>query len=212
MFRKFDIKKLRKAHPLPKGGKDIVVNRDELAVALAKTTVTIDKYRKGGMPVLNAGGPGTAYEFQLHDCWAWYHGLKASEIAQKTEIQEQMDLLRRNLIGDDYEDEMVSLSPIQRAQEYEAVRRYAETALIQGTLVRSAEITLLIEAVFGILRQQLLGLTDVMERRVGLSPEQSEAMEKVAKEVLTSLHVKMKNSNLVMLRGEEKPTKRRKAR
>lgn len=211
MFREFDIKKLMRKYRLPKGVKNIVVNRDELASGLNKSTVMIDRYRKGGMPVLTAGGSGTSYEFQLHDCWAWYHGMKDSEVAIKNEAQQTMDLLRRALVGGD-DDDAIALTPLQRAQEYEAMTKYQAAALMQGTLTRSAEMTMLLEGVFGILRRQILSLPDVMERRVGLSPEQSETMEIVAKETLASVHGALSKSNLAIVLGDEKPAKRRKAR
>ena len=203
MFREFDIDQLRKDHPLPKGGKDIVVNREDLADALNKSTVMIDKYRKGGMPVLSEGGSGKSYEFQLHDCWAWYHGYKASEITIKSEKQSQLDLLRQALHGDDFDSDVIELTPQQRKQEYEAQQQYAAAAIAQGQLVKSAEMTLLLESVFGVLRQQLLGLPDIMERRVGLSPEQAAVMEQVSKESISSIHQVLRGSNLALLRDEK---------
>ncbi|MCP4932724.1 MAG: terminase small subunit [bacterium] len=207
MFFEFDIDELKAVHPLPDGLVDQIVNRDELASGLDKSHVMIDRYRKGGMPVLSEGGNGRSYEFQLHDCWAWYHGMNAHRTAQKDETQQQMDLLRRALLGTDYDEDMLRLTPKQQAEEYEAQRRYAESALVQGTLVRVSEQVLLLTTVFGILRQQLLGLPDIMERQVGLTPDQAATMDMVAKDTLASIHDKLKNSNLAMLREDPQPAK-----
>ncbi len=207
MFFEFDIEELKAAHPLPVGLVDQIVNRDELASGLDKSHVMIDRYRKGGMPVLSEGGNGRSYEFQLHECWAWYHGMNAHRTAQKDETQQQMDLLRRSLLGTDHDEEMIRLTPKQQAEEYEAQRRYAESALLQGTLVRSSEQVLLLASVFGILRQQILGLPDIMERQVGLSPDQAATMDLVSKDTLASIHDKLKTSNLALRREDLQPAK-----
>jgi len=204
MFNDFDIDELKKQYPLPRGVVDVVYNRDEIASALDKSTPMIDRYRKGGMPVLTAGGSGKSYEFQLWDCWAWYHGMKAANVSLREQKIDQLSLLREALVGEDGSDDMLHLSPKQRSEEYEAARRYAETALAQGKLVRRSEMQMLLEGVFGIVRNRLLALPDIMERRVGLTPEQAETMEKVAKETISSLSEKLASSNLAVVIVEKK--------
>ncbi len=198
MFRDYDLLTLLKAHPLPKGVQDLVCNLSELARGLDKSEVMVARYRDGGMPVLTKGGAGKAYEFQLAHCWAWYHGMKAGEAALLDDRTAQLELLRMALVGEDGSNDMLKLTPKQRSAEYEAARRYSETAMAQGKLAYRSEMVLLLEGVFSVVRNQLVGLPDVMERRVGLSPEQSEAMEKIAKETVGAIATKLNDSNLVI--------------
>jgi len=199
MFYDYDLKLLKKKHPLPAGVNDFVCNMADLAIALDKSENTIAKYHKGGMPVLTQGGSGKSYEFQLADCWAWYHGFKDSEQVTKDSKQYQLELLRTELVGEDGSDNMLALSPKQRSEEYEAARRYAETALVQSKLVRKSEVSMLLEGIFNVVRHNLLGLPDIMERRVGLSAIQAEAMEKISKEMISSIANTLKESNLAVV-------------
>lgn len=196
MFFEYDIEQLKKVHPLPEGVVDVVYNREEIADALNKSAPMVDRYRKGGMPVLAAGGAGKSYQFQLSDCWAWFHGWKANLVVSEDQKTSQLSLLRHALVGDDGSEDMLALTPRQRREEYEAAKQYAETALAQGALIRRSEALMLVEGVFGVLRSQLVGMPDIMEREVGLTPEQSATMEKVAKELLASISDKLSKSNL----------------
>lgn len=50
--------------PLPAGVADAVLNKSQLARALAVSEPTIDRWVADGMPVLSAGTNGRSYEFQ----------------------------------------------------------------------------------------------------------------------------------------------------
>ena len=59
----------------------IKLNRSELAQHMGVTTVTIDTWRKNGMPVLQAGSRGVEWSFDLTAVIKWHVSQKVKEAA-----------------------------------------------------------------------------------------------------------------------------------
>jgi phage terminase Nu1 subunit (DNA packaging protein) len=60
---------------------EVRMNRTEIAEAMGVTMVTIDNWRKEGMPVLERGGPGKQWVFNLPDVVKWFGDRKAKQAA-----------------------------------------------------------------------------------------------------------------------------------
>lgn len=196
MFKDFDLDDIVARYPLPDGVTDDVVNREDLATALAKSANMIDAYRKGGMPVLSEGGNGKPYEFQLSHCWAWYHAWKGAEAERQKSRRENLDQLRLALLGDDTLDDTQLLSPREQKEQYDAERAYIATAMERRQVVRAAEMRLLLDGVFAMARKSFLEFPDRLERRLGLNAEQVEATIAESDAALARLRDAIEQSNL----------------
>src|SRR5688572_4390131 len=87
------------SYPLPNGVTDAVLNRDQLARALGVSLPTIDRWIGDGMPMLQDGRNGRAYQFQLSACWAWKCGRDAEDKAADDAAEDAIRQLRLALTG-----------------------------------------------------------------------------------------------------------------
>lgn len=213
MFKDFDLEALKKAHPLPKGQKDLLLNKQEIADFFEVSTNALSQWIKGGMPVHTEGSNGRNYQFSIHDCFAWFRGWKESQSDDLKTRQRQIAQLRLSLLGDDADEDMVSLSTRQQRESYEAAEQYIKTALLKRDLVRAAEVVMMLEGVFSVTRNFMLGLPDIMERQIGLTPDQAENMVKLCKQQVAAFRDQLGQSNLaIVLEAEPAATAKPKRR
>lgn len=175
----YDLNQLLEKFPLPDGVEDAIVNRAELAEALNKSANTIDDYRKKNMPMHTEGGNGTAYEFKLSECWAWYHGWKEREAEIGVQKKSAITQLRMALLNSDG-DELSSLSPNEQKAVYEAEKAYMDSAYNRGILIKRSDVIRGLETLFALFKQQYETLPDILERTVSLTPAEIDEVVKLA--------------------------------
>lgn len=155
---------------LPEGVEDAVLNRGELARALGKSEPTITAWIGEGMPVLKEGTNGSAYEFQLSDCWRWLKTRERTERDKADQAQRAIHQMRLALVGGDgFGDEERGLSQKERQQLYDTERSFDLTAMARGDLVKRSDVVAVLEEVFLIVRDGVISLPDRLEREAGLS-------------------------------------------
>ena len=175
-------------YPLPRGVEDAVVNRAQLADALAVSEPTIDRYRKDGMPVLAEGTNGQAYQFQLSDCWAWLQASKDERRAQDERAAHSIRQLRLEVVGGSVGDSEMALSPKERKDLYDVEFSYNKLAQARGDLVPLAEVAELLDHVLSTIRSTLTGLPDRLSRDAALTGRQAEQAVVVTDDVIAELH------------------------
>ena len=94
-----DVAVLVEQYPLPKTVDDVVLNRDDLAQAMGVSINTVSQWIGNGMPVLQEGGNGKAYELRLSQCWAWRQATQAAEERRSAEISKAVQAMRLELVG-----------------------------------------------------------------------------------------------------------------
>lgn len=178
---------------LPNGVSDAVLNRAQLARALAKSEPTIDRMIADGMPVLVEGTNGRSYEFQLSDCYRWMIERERSERARQAGADAAVDQMRLVLLGGNAadDDDERRLSPKQRQELYDAERAFMLVALQRRELVRRAEVTTAFERVFVIMRDGLTALPDRLEREAGITGKALDQAIAVCDAVLAETHRKV---------------------
>jgi phage terminase Nu1 subunit (DNA packaging protein) len=175
-------------YPLPRGIEDAVVNRAQLAEALAVSEPTIDRYRKDGMPVLVEGTNGQAYQFQLSECWAWLKGKDDERRAQDERARHSIRQLRLEVVGGTVGDSEMGLTPKERQAIYDVELSYNKLARERGDLVPLAEVTELLDHVLSTIRSTLTGLPDRLSRDAALTGRQAEQAVVVTDDVIAELH------------------------
>lgn len=175
-------------YPLPRGVADAVLNRAQLADALGLTEPTIDKMRKDGMPVLQEGSNGQAYQFQLSACFAWKRARETEKQETDARIADTIRQMRMELLGGDAGSSEMALSPKQRKELYEVDHAYNRLAEQRGELVPRAEVVALLNRIFEAVRATVNGMPDRLSRDAGLTGRQAEQAVAVADDLLTELH------------------------
>lgn len=175
-------------YPLPRGVEDAVVNRAQLADALAVSEPTIDRYRKDGMPVLVEGTNGQAYQFQLSDCWAWLQARTDEKKVLDERAAHSVRQLRLEVIGGTVGDSEMALTPKERQALYDVEFSYNRLARERGDLVPLAEVTELLDHVLSTIRSTLTGRPDRLSRDAALTGRQAEQAVVVTDDVLAEMH------------------------
>lgn len=167
----------KKKSILPDGVTDCEMNKSQLASAFGKSTVTIDDWISKGMPVKDRGTNGSAYTFQLSDCFRWYEDRKAVD-RQRTEAAESAARqMRLALVGDDGaegDDQFAELTPRERREIYETERQWMAAARDRGDLIRRDDAYDQLVALFEIIRDGLTALPDRLAREAALDGSQIE--------------------------------------
>jgi phage terminase Nu1 subunit (DNA packaging protein) len=175
-------------HPLPDGIADAVVNRAQLAEALAVSEPTIDRYRKDGMPVMQEGTNGQAYQFVLSECWAWVQERTADRKAHDARAQESVQQLRLQVLGGSLGESEMALTPKERGEIYAAEVNYTRLATERGQLIPRAEVTELLDHVLATVRSSVMGLPDRLSRDAGLTGRQAEQAVAVTDDLVAEIH------------------------
>ncbi|MBS8228416.1 DUF1441 family protein [Vannielia litorea] len=169
--------KTRALYPLPDGVEDVVVNRSQIARALAVSEPTITKWIGAGMPVLEEGGNGREYAFQLGDCYAWRMAREAEASAARGAAEAAASQLAMQFIGADEGDDLAGLSALEIERLSDAAYKRNRTAEQQGELVRAHRVRALFESMMVLMVNTLEALPDYAEREFGLTPEQVERLQ-----------------------------------
>lgn len=197
MLFEFDLEHALEAHPLPDEYPDVVMNKEQLFVAMGVSKPTIDNWVTKGMPVLDAGTNGKSYQFQLSHCWSWRAASKRHDEKTKSKadaVAQQMALQFLNL--DETEESMGGMTADQ-LEEYTRRESYYN-ALEEGRINRvlRKDVVEVMGLVFTIVREHLQTQPDVLEREIGLEPHQTTAVVRSNDALIVQLKSHLEQSSI----------------
>lgn len=181
-----------KDHPLP-DGKDMDMNMSELATVFGVSTNTVKSWltqADGRMPCVVRGGNGREYVLRLSWCYAW----REHQDALKKNRAQDLARLQGQLFGAAPEEADKGLSPKQVREVAEAKIKHAEAAKMLGTLTELEDSYRLFDQVFVKFRNSAMGMSDRLERELGLSAPQARQVDRAMEEMLTALMEEIEES------------------
>lgn len=184
-----ELEHLVKKYPLPEGAEDRVFNKEKLARAFGYESVKpIEKLLEEGMPVLERGSNGQAYQFQFSHCWAWWHARederRAIDEADRRTIQASMLALTGGETGDSID----GLTPKQKREVIETQVAYEQFRRTRGELIERAEVVEMTETLLGLVRDTLNAMPDRLEREANLDAGAVEASISICDDTMADLH------------------------
>lgn len=152
----------------------LIVNIDEFSELCGVTSETMRVYIKAldSDPawLIERGARGREYRIDAHAGLAWWQSLRAQEEAAEAGRQEQLQLLRADLLGEAAEGpDGLSLSGKQRREEYAAVLERIKLRRLMGELVDRAEIEERLSHAAVDCRRRLMQVPAEFAVRAGLS-------------------------------------------
>lgn len=180
--------------PLPEGVEDCIVNRTQLGRALNTSENSISKWLLKGLPCLTEGGNGREFEFQLSECYAWRRATQEAERAAKDRAEAAAAQLSLEFLNEDLTEGAAILSPREIREHAEADLKRNQAAAARGELVKRALVDRLFEDVLIAFRTQITTLVDFAEMEFGLSPDQSEIMQRRCDNALTTARLTLQDT------------------
>lgn len=166
-----EIKILTKRFPLPEDVKDVVMNREEIAVAMVTSTNTIGQWISQGMPVIQNGGNGKSYELQLSHCFAWRKAVIQAEDTRSEQVKEAQASMRLALVGGEDGDSLDALDPKQKREVIQSQMLLEEFKLTRNQLIKRGDVEELLDLTFSMVRDGLESAPDRVEREEAISPQ-----------------------------------------
>jgi len=182
-----EIQALIERYPLPAGVEDCIMTREELAEPFDVSTNTITAWISKGMPVLQEGGQGKAYELQLSACWAWRQAQKADENLQSEKVKRVQAALRLALVGGGAGDSIEALDPKTRKEILAVQMEQERFQRERNQLMRRDDVHDAFEIVFGIIRDRMNAAPDVIERKHALEPKLVQSMIDIFDDVVADV-------------------------
>lgn len=155
-------------HPLPEGVPDEVMNKEALALAFNTSLNTIDKWLTAGMPVLERGKNGQAYELQLSQCWAWKQARDDDSAKRSAAMNMAAQAMRLALVGGESGESIDALTPKQKREVIETQMAYEAFQKSRNELISRKDVTDLCEEIFSLIRDVLNAMPDRLEREADL--------------------------------------------
>lgn len=180
----FDLAQALAAHPLPEALPDAVVNRTELATAMDCSENTITKWLKKGLPVLQQGTNGQAYEFRLSHCYAWRLWDEGQEDARRRASEAAAAQWSMFFRGETEADGRPFKSAKDIKAESEAAMAQMAADEKRGALVRVQPMQALLEDLLIGFQNALVTLPDFAEREFALTPAQVATLEAWSRETI----------------------------
>jgi len=172
---------------LPPGVEDAVLNKARLGDALAVSITTLDRWIADGMPFVEGGTNGRAYQFRLSECYRWCRDKQRQRVAAKEAGDRAVAQMRLALLGGSMEDTERQLSPKERGELYEAERQWTRLAIERGDVIPKGKVTEVLEEVLSLVRSGVLAMPDRLEREAALTGRQAETAAKVGDEILDAI-------------------------
>lgn len=140
-------------------------NKADCAQFFGVTLPTIDKWIRDGMPTVQRGSQGVSWVIDLHAAakWRYEARLPSGELDPET------------------------LPPAERKLWYDGETRRRELQERDRHLIPDGEVEQTIATAFATVAQSVLALPDQLERRAGLTPTQSDAVQSAVHESLSDL-------------------------
>lgn len=182
----FHLEEALRQFPLPEGQTDMTVNRRQCATALDVSEPMITRYLEQGLPVVNRGSNGQAYEFQLSEVYAWKMARDAEARALDAAAEQAANQMRLLFRNDEEEATGPVLTAQQIAQEADADYKRNRAAELRGDLTRVNRVREVFEDVLIEFRTQVTTLVDFAEIEFSLEPDQVDRMQRRCDAALTS--------------------------
>jgi phage terminase Nu1 subunit (DNA packaging protein) len=173
-------------HPLPSDMEDTDLNMTEAAQVFGVSSNAVKSWltqSDARMPCVARGGNGREYVLRLSWCYAWREHLEAA----KKQRAQQLSQLQGQLFGGEHEQEEVMLSPKQVKEVAAAKIEHARAGVMMGKLTELENAYQLFERVFIRFRNSAMGMSDRLERELGLTPPQARQVDRAMEEMLSSL-------------------------
>lgn len=172
----------------------LIVNKGELARIFRVSLPTVDTWITMQCPIVAGGSNGVAYEFDVGLVRAW----REQEERRKAEV----DAERQRRIGEAQAELFQGgdrLAPEGVAHIRESLEA-ERLALIVGQqkreLIARADVVADYAAVFGVIRQSMLGWASTLAKSAGLTPLQQQEAERLARETLINMQGQIKDPDL----------------
>ncbi|MCW1934546.1 terminase small subunit [Pararhodobacter zhoushanensis] len=191
-----DLRAMLAAFPLPEGVADADMNQEEIAQAIGKTVNTVAKWTRAGMPVVQEGGQGRSYVYRLSHCWAWVNDREAREKAASAHNAAQVTALQAHFLGVDVAQPEATLTPKERKEMAMASVAWDQAARLKRSLVPLDEVIDLCDTLLTIVREGLDGLSDRLERELGLTPSQAGAVQRASADAINAMRVRIEDAEL----------------
>lgn len=132
---------------------------------------TIDKWIRDGMPYIERGAPRVPWQIDLHAAakWRYEARLPSGQIDPET------------------------LPPAERKLWYDGEARRRDIQERDRHLIPDSEVEQTVATAFASVAQAMLALPDNLERRAGLTPSQSDAIQQAIHESLNDLAERLSN-------------------
>ncbi len=182
----------RQMFPLPDDVEDVIMNRAQLATAFDTSENTIGKWVGKGMPVIETGTRGNAYQFQPSDCYAWRMWQSAAEKARKQLANASANRLRAKFLNvSEADDPSLKMTARQVKDEAEAEKARIHVAAMRREYVHAGDMRELLEDVFMIVRNGLETVPDFAEMELSLTPEQVVTLKERCDQVLVDIQTRV---------------------
>jgi phage terminase Nu1 subunit (DNA packaging protein) len=173
-------------HDLAPGGEDGVLNRTNLARALATSQNTISDWVGKGMPYLSEGKNGHAWQFHLSACWQWLQEVRGDERRRQEDADRIAAQAAQSFLNLDA-DEDFEMTPRYLREISEAEWHRNRVAEQRGDLVRAERVRAVLEQIFTSVQRGLVTLPDFAERELSLDRAAAATLERRCMSVLREI-------------------------
>lgn len=184
-------------YPLPDGIDDCVLNQAQLAKALGTSTVSISSWIRDDMPVLQQGGNGKSYEFQLSHCYAWKMHRDKSEANRRQAGDDAAQQMALHFLNDDEGLANRETLTAKDVKEYaEAELRRNQAAEQRGELVRTSRVTEVLEQIIVDFVSGVNVIPDYAEAEFGITPQQAEKLQARCDAIIDETRLTLERNHL----------------
>lgn len=146
----------------------MILNRSKLSEAMGVSMVTIDTWRKEGMPFVQRGAAGKEWQFDLAACVKWYGQRKADDAA-----------------GDNKPDDLLAIE--KRAAKAKMLKAELELAVARGELAPIRDFERAQSAVFAEIRTNVMNVAQRVVLQLIGETDESVFKQKLKSELALAL-------------------------
>ncbi|MFO1081888.1 MAG: terminase small subunit [Reyranellaceae bacterium] len=171
----------------------LIVNKGELGRLFRVSLPTIDAWVSRGCPVRSGGSNGVPYEFDFEAVKAWREQEDSREREAEAERRRRIDLAQAEMFDG------ARLAPDGVGDIREALEAERLALIVgkqKGELVSREDVRADYAAIFGVIRQHMLGWAATLTRSAGLTPDQQKEADRLVRETLVALHGQIKDPDL----------------
>lgn len=140
-----------------------------------------------GLPILEVGGNGRAYRFDLDAVVEWRRAKIEDARVAAERRDDEIRQARLDLVGGDGEDELAGLSPAEREREIRIALQWQNLARSRRELIRADLVDRGVGRLIGAVVKSFGNLTDEATRELGLTGESQERLQAIVDRKLNEL-------------------------